>query len=83
MSRKKHLNISIGPIENPDANKDRSYNELICSVCHCEFDIGLEGGVDGYIGVLPVAFCAMCYFGLDEFFTHMHGCYDEDMDEDA
>jgi len=86
--RKKNLHIAIGPIEHVSTEKDRSYNELICSVCHCEFDIELEGGIDGYLGVLPVAFCAMCYSGLDEFFTHMHGCHDdehegyEDHDED-
>jgi len=88
MSRKKQLHISIGPIEHVSTEKDRSHNELVCSVCHCEFDIELEGGIDGYLGILPVAFCAMCYSGMDEFFTQLHGCYDdehegyEDHDED-
>jgi len=27
-----------------------------------------------------VAICAMCYSGLDEFFTQMHGCYDDEHD---
>ena len=62
------------------SEKDRSYNELVCSICHCEFDIELEGGIDGYLGVLPVAMCAMCYSGLDDFFTQLHGCYDDEHD---
>lgn len=80
MPRKKQLQIAIGPIEHVPTEKDRSHNELVCSICHCEFDIELEGGIDGYLGVLPVAMCAMCYSGLDEFFTQMHGCYDDEHD---
>ena len=47
---------------------DRSHHELVCSVCHCEFDIELEGGVDGEIGILPVSLCAMCFSGLSNLF---------------
>ena len=47
---------------------DRSHQELICSVCRCEFDIELEGGVEGEIGILPVALCTMCYSGLYDLF---------------
>ena len=60
---------------------ERSHYELVCSVCHCEFDIELEGGIDGYLGILPVAFCPMCYTAMDEFFTELHGCYHKE-DED-
>lgn len=52
--------------------------ELICTVCSCEFDIEIEGGVDGYLGILPVCFCPMCFSGLDLFFTEIHGCQEED-----
>jgi len=45
---------------------DRSHHELVCSVCHCEFDIELEGGANGEIGILPVSLCAMCFSGLSE-----------------
>jgi len=61
---------------------ERSHYELVCSVCHGEFDIELEGGIDGYLGILPVAFCSMCYSGLDEFFTQLHGCHVEEEEED-
>jgi hypothetical protein len=32
-----------------------------CSVCQCEFDIENDGGVEGYFGIIPVAFCPTCY----------------------
>ena len=32
----------------------------LCSVCSCEFSED-EGGVLGYFGILPVAFCPTCY----------------------
>jgi len=60
---------------------DRSHNELICSVCHCEFDIELEGGIEGDLGILPVAFCPMCFTAMDEFFTQLHGCYHEEEED--
>jgi hypothetical protein len=31
-----------------------------CSVCSCDFTDD-EGGVIGYFGILPVAFCPTCY----------------------
>ena len=37
---------------------------MICSLCKCNFDIDEEGGVDGLIGVMSVAFCPTCYDGL-------------------
>jgi hypothetical protein len=52
-----------------------------CSICDCGFDLEEEGGVDGFIGILPFSLCPMCYSGLDMFYTEMHGCY-EDEDED-
>jgi len=36
-------------------------SELNCSVCQSCFDIENEGGVEGYFGILPVAFCPTCY----------------------
>lgn len=56
--------------------------ELICSLCSCEFDIELEGGVNGYIGVISVTFCPMCHSGLDMLYTELHGCHEEDDEED-
>ena len=35
-------------------------DERKCSVCSCDFTDD-EGGVIGYFGILPVAFCPTCY----------------------
>lgn len=34
-----------------------------CSICQCDFTDD-EGGVQGYLGILPVAFCPFCLSGL-------------------
>ena len=34
-----------------------------CSVCQCDFTDD-EGGIQGYLGILPVAFCPTCYAGI-------------------
>ena len=34
-----------------------------CNVCACEF-VKDEGGVLGYFGILPVAFCPTCYSSM-------------------
>jgi hypothetical protein len=34
-----------------------------CNVCQCDFTDD-EGGVQGYLGILPVAFCPTCFAGL-------------------
>ena len=38
-------------------------NEHKCNVCSCEFTTD-EGGVLGFFGVLPVAFCPTCYSSM-------------------
>jgi hypothetical protein len=34
---------------------------MICSTCNSEFDIEGEGGIEGFFGIIPVAFCPTCY----------------------
>ena len=34
-----------------------------CTICQCDFTDD-EGGVQGYLGILPVAFCPFCLSGL-------------------
>ena len=34
-----------------------------CRVCSCEFTHS-EGGVSGYFGMIPVAFCPTCYSSM-------------------
>jgi len=53
-------------------------NEYTCSVCDCEFDVQLEGGITGFLGVLPISLCPMCHSGLDMLYTELHGCQEDD-----
>ena len=36
-----------------------------CSVCQCDFTDD-EGGIQGYIGIIPVAFCPTCHSGITD-----------------
>ena len=58
-----------------------------CKICNCEFDIELEGGIQGYIGIIPFSLCPMCYSGLMDMYEQLHGeIYgddEEDREEDA
>ena len=63
----------------------------ICSICQCDFDMELEGGVQGYIGIIPFSLCPMCFSGMMDMFEQLNGDSDEheggqemeDDDEDA
>ena len=39
-----------------------------CNLCACEFAED-EGGVVGYFGILPVAFCPTCYSSMVDMVT--------------
>ena len=43
-----------------------------CSVCQCDFTDD-EGGVQGYLGILPVAFCPTCFAGLCDMVGQLDG----------
>ncbi len=38
-----------------------------CTICDGEFSPEKEGGVAGYIGMLPVYFCPTCSSGIYDF----------------
>lgn len=42
---------------------DHVGTDHICNVCQCDFTDD-EGGIQGYLGILPVAFCPTCFAGL-------------------
>ena len=50
----------------------------MCTVCDGPFDIIGEGGIDGYIGVLSVAFCPTCYAGIVDMVQQLHGLDDDE-----
>ena len=43
-----------------------------CSICQCDFTDD-EGGIQGYIGILPVAFCPTCYSGICDMVEQLDG----------
>lgn len=51
-----------------------------CNICSCEFDIESEGGIQGYLGILPFSLCPMCYSGLMDMYDQLHGDFDDDQD---
>ena len=50
--------------------------EVTCSICLCEFDLEAEGGVRGFIGILPIAFCPFCKCGVMDFAEQMRLPYE-------
>jgi hypothetical protein len=51
----------------------------ICNVCSCEFSDD-EGGIQGYFGILPVAFCPTCYSSMYDM-VQQDMEYMDDLDE--
>ena len=51
---------------------------LECTVCSGPFNIDQEGGRQGEIGILPVAFCPTCFAGIMDFAEQEMRHYDED-----
>jgi len=43
-----------------------------CSVCEIDFSDD-EGGMVGYIGIIPVAFCPTCYSGICDMVEQLDG----------
>ena len=37
---------------------------VTCNICEGEADLENEGGVQGYIGILPFALCVWCHAGI-------------------
>jgi hypothetical protein len=50
-----------------------------CNVCSCEFTDD-EGGMLGYFGILPVAFCPTCFSSMCDMVQQVTGeeIYDDD-----
>ena len=45
----------------------------ICTICDGPFDPDTEGGCEGDIGMLPVAFCPTCKVGICDFASQAFG----------
>jgi hypothetical protein len=51
---------------------DHVGTDHVCSVCSCDFTDD-EGGIQGYIGIIPVAFCPTCYSGICDMVEQLDG----------
>jgi len=62
---------------------DHVGTDHVCNVCQCDFTDD-EGGIQGYLGILPVAFCPTCFAGLCDMVEQLNdreweGLTDEEM----
>ena len=49
------------------STEEEHENMRRCTCCTGNFDIELEGGAEGFIGILPVVFCPTCKSGIMDF----------------
>ena len=64
---------------------DHVGTDHVCNVCQCDFTDD-EGGIQGYLGILPVAFCPTCFAGLCDMVEQLNdreweGLTEEDKNE--
>ena len=64
---------------------DHVGTDHVCNVCQCDFTDD-EGGIQGYLGILPVAFCPTCFSGLCDMVEQLNdreweGLSEEDKNE--
>lgn len=52
-------------------SEDRPEELERCTCCTSLFDMDAEGGVAGFIGILPVFFCPTCKAGIMDFADQM------------
>lgn len=57
-------------------NLEHVGTDHVCSVCSCDYTDD-EGGILGYFGILPVAFCPFCFSSMCDMVEQMMG-YDEE-----
>ena len=44
----------------------------VCNICSCDYTDD-EGGVEGYLGILPVAFCPTCFASVCDMVEQLNG----------
>lgn len=47
-------------------------SDHICNICSCDYTDD-EGGVEGYLGILPVAFCPTCFASVCDMVEQLNG----------
>ena len=49
-----------------------------CSICDAPFDMEAEGGVAGYLGMIPFTFCVTCNAALVDYVLSEYGTTQDD-----
>jgi len=67
-----------------DEVKPEQGDGRICSICKSPVDLQREGGIVGFFGVCPVAFCVWCYASLVDMVRQgCARCHDDGDDYDG
>jgi hypothetical protein len=51
-----------------------------CNICNSEYDAE-ENWIHGYVGIIPVAFCEICYNGVVEMVHYLEDEFLEDEED--
>ncbi len=51
-----------------------------CTICHTDYDSEEEGGVEGYLGIIPVSFCSSCFAGIVSMVEEVSGVSLDDIE---
>jgi hypothetical protein len=54
--------------------RKREETQLQCSLCHRDFDLQVERGARGAVGILPCAFCPTCLDGIRDMVEQLWPC---------
>jgi hypothetical protein len=52
--------------------------DTICSVCSVDFSLEDEGGIEGFFGILPVAFCPSCLASMCDMVDQLNDGFEEE-----
>ena len=52
--------------KNEEKEERAGENTLTCSICESPVALAHEGGIQGFFGMLPVAFCVWCYTSMED-----------------
>lgn len=55
------------------STSDGSGESWTCSICQSDFNVELEGGIVGDLGILPTAFCPTCLAGIMDLAEQLRG----------
>ena len=65
-------------MELPESEEEEERDAFsTCSVCDTETDFESRGGIAGYWGIMPVAFCEWCFSSMMDMASQLLGVEEE------